>query len=144
MPQQLGSVTLSAADTATAASADRDQARGGRRGQVDQRTTMSGEASNYSPALPPFLRISSPASTANGCEAATTPFVPYTCDRRLANRWKTISGWFTFVQSTFMAERCYAAGWDMSSRSMRLAVEVLKYSGLQLTGCRWPELLLGR
>lgn len=39
MPQQLGSVTLSAAETATAASADRDQAQGG---QVDQHSDTLG------------------------------------------------------------------------------------------------------
>lgn len=38
------------------------------------------------PALPPFRRISNPASVARGWDEATTPFVPYTCDRRLENR----------------------------------------------------------
>lgn len=88
MPQQLGSVTLSAADTATAASADRDR----RDNKSINARPDHVRSSQLSPALPPFRSISSPASTASGCEAATTPFVPYTCERRLANRWKTMSG----------------------------------------------------
>lgn len=51
------------------------------------------------PALPPFRRISNPASVARGWDEATTPFVPYTCDRRLENRWSTSSGWSIFFQS---------------------------------------------
>jgi hypothetical protein len=47
IPVLVGSVTLSAATVATAASA----------------------------AFPPFLRISRPAATARGCDAATIPFL---------------------------------------------------------------------
>jgi len=53
IPVEVGSVTLSAAPAATAASA----------------------------ALPPFARISSPAAVARGCEVATIPFVEYTGER---------------------------------------------------------------
>jgi hypothetical protein len=54
MPVDAGSVTLSAAPAATAASA----------------------------ALPPFARISSPAAVARGCDVATIPLRPYTGERR--------------------------------------------------------------
>jgi hypothetical protein len=54
MPVEVGSVTFKAAATDTAASA----------------------------AFPPFARISKPAATARGCEAATIPRLPTTGERR--------------------------------------------------------------
>lgn len=44
------------------------------------------------PAFPPFLKISSPASTAKGCEAETIPLVPNTTDLRLGKRSNAGSG----------------------------------------------------
>jgi hypothetical protein len=57
------------------------------------------------PAFPPRLSISSPASVANGWDEDTIPFVPYTTDRRLGNRWKTNSGLSTLDQSTLAADK---------------------------------------
>jgi hypothetical protein len=51
------------------------------------------------PAFPPCLSISNPASVANGLDEETTPFVPYTTDRRLGKRWKTGSALSTLDQS---------------------------------------------
>ena len=56
------------------------------------------------PALPPFLKISNPASVAKGWEDETTPFVPYTTDLRLGNRWNESSGWLILSQSILMLD----------------------------------------
>lgn len=92
IPQELGSVTLSAAEVATAASAELFCVK------------LNGNCvrflAQFSPALPPFLRISKPASVARGWDEATTPFVPKTTDLRLENGVKTSSGRSTLDQST--------------------------------------------
>ncbi len=56
------------------------------------------------PAFPPFRSISSPASVANGWDEETTPFVPYTTDRRLGNCWKISLGSSTLDQSILTVE----------------------------------------
>lgn len=90
MPQQLGSVTFSAADVATAASAEH------------KHINLHGihqSGFKHIPAFPPFRKISNPASVARGWEDETTPLVPYTCERRLGKRCSTSSGWLIFDQS---------------------------------------------
>lgn len=66
MPHEDGSQTLSAAETATAASTKNNL-------RESKRVYHVGLLSV--PALPPNLKISRPASEANGCDEETTPSI---------------------------------------------------------------------